>query len=557
MLFILSIHAGYGQNDSMHHGGETFIPLHTYSYHLADRMDIRYDLSGRYLHTVVKPYTRFAIAGLADAVHGALPENARERFNYGYLQTETAEYHHMPDTGYAYAPHGRYLYPDPGALYTFFTLRINPVLSLMGGNSSVREPLLFVNTRGVEVRGDIDDKVGFYIYLTDNQARLPQYVQDRVDAAPQVTPGEGFSKIFKDDGVDYPSTHGYITFHATEHILFQFGQDKLFIGDGIRSMIWSDNSKDMLFLKIQTDIWRLQYENFFAELGNYDGSNIYNSLVHKKYAALHHLDIPITKTIHVGLFESVIFSRTNSYGIDQGFELQYLNPIIFYRAVESGLGSKDNVLLGADWKWNFLHRFSVYGQLVLDEFVFDEVFSGNGWWGNKYALQGGIKYIDAFSIPFLDLQYEYNMARPYTYSYEDDNASSYTHYAQAIAHPLGANFAEHLFHVQYQPLKKWSLENYLSLAQYGSDTSGSNWGGNIFLDYNSYETEYHNVTGQGLRNTLLLSDLRLSFQCWHNVFIDAQWIYRKHDGDDLPEAVSEQCFLLGIRIHTGKIDFLF
>ena len=35
-----------------------------------------------------------------------------------------------------------------------------------------------------------------------------------------------------------------------------------------------------------------------------------------------------------------------------------------------------------------------------------EVKAGNGWWGNKYGLQLGAKYIDAFSIKNLDLQLE-------------------------------------------------------------------------------------------------------------------------------------------------------
>ena len=167
------------------------------------------------------------------------------------------------------------------------------------------------------------------------------------------------AKIFKEEGFDYLSSHGYITFNATKNIAVQFGQDKIFIGDGIRSLIWSNNAKDHLMLKINTKIWRANYQNVFTELANYDGSNIYNSLVHKKYAAMHHLNFPITKNFHLGLFETIIFDRTGLYGAEKGFELNYLNPVIFYRAVESGLGSSDNVVLGTNWKWNFLQRFSL------------------------------------------------------------------------------------------------------------------------------------------------------------------------------------------------------
>lgn len=93
--------------------------------------------------------------------------------------------------------------------------------------------------------------------------------------------GRRRGKKFKTTGVDYLVARGYFTFNATEHIAFQFGQDKIFIGDGIRSMIWSDNSKDQLLLKINTRIGRFNYQNIFIELANYDGSNIYNSLIQK------------------------------------------------------------------------------------------------------------------------------------------------------------------------------------------------------------------------------------------------------------------------------------
>jgi hypothetical protein len=98
-----------------------------------------------------------------------------------------------------------------------------------------------------------------------------------------------------------------------------------------------------------------------------------------------------------------------------------------------------------DAKWNFLKRFQLYGQLMLDEFVFSELVTNNqGWWANKYGIQAGLKYIDAFGIDHLDLQAEYNQVRPYTYTHRDSSAY-YAHYDTPLAHPLGANFKELIF----------------------------------------------------------------------------------------------------------------
>lgn len=533
----------------------TYVPLNGYSYHLIDRIDIQSDSVS--LHTAVKPYLRTEVAAMyrEEPIFLEGPEFNQQKadFNANYLLTDNSEY----DTSFVNGEGKflKYFYREPDAFYSVHTknffLKVNPVIQLIPGFSSDTSELKFINTRGVELRGGIDNKVGFYFYATDNQAKLPGYINERVGSSNHVLPGEGRVKLFKGTGVDYLDAHGYVAFNATRHIAVQFGQDKIFIGDGLRSMIWSDNSDDFLFLKLNTHVWKLNYQNIFAELANYNDGYIYDSLIEKKYAAMHHLSVNLTDKINIGLFESVIFARTDSSGNNSGFDLHYLNPIIFYRAVESGLGSPDNVLLGANWKWNFLHSFSFYGQFVLDELVVGQFIKASGWWGNKNALQLGLKYIDAFHIPSLDLQYEFNMARPYTYSYTT-NSNSYTHYAQALAHPLGANFKENIAKLWYQLTPNITLENTFIRAAYGSDTAASNWGGNIFLNYNTYEQPYDNYTGQGVENILLFNDVSLSWQCWHNIFLEANCIYRKNTSE-IPGASSKEIFAgIGIRMNIAE-----
>lgn len=535
--------------DALPKTGNYYTLLYGDANHLIDRIDIQYPNTYQYLHTSVKPFLRSQVAGLVKQYEASDSFSKTDSFDLAGLKTDNDEYFTNRKNPYYHGDLFNFFYAaSPAVFYEFFTIRINPVVHTEIGSSSDSAGLRFLNTRGVEIRGSIDDKIGFYLYATDNQAKFPAYVQQHIAENNQVVPGEGVSKIFKETGSDFSSTHGYIGLNATKHIQMQFGQDKLFIGDGIRSMIWSDQSKDFLFLKINTQIWRLNYQNVFAELANFDGSNIYNSLVHKKYAAMHHLSINITKNINLGAFETVVFDRTDPAGNPQGFELYYLNPVIFYRAVESGLGSSDNVILGTNWKWNFLNHFSFYGQFVLDEFIFDELFSGDGWWGNKYAAQMGLKYINAFGISNLDLQLEENLARPYIYSYEDDNGSSYTHYGQPLAHPLGANFNEQIISLWYQPAPKFTITNQLIMSLFGTDTSGSNFGGNPFLDYNTYEHAYGNEIGQGVQNNLMLNDFTVSWQFWPNVFIDGRFIYRKLN-TSIADDQTETYFSIGIRMN--------
>jgi hypothetical protein len=304
----------------------------------------------------------------------------------------------------------------------------------------------------------------------------------------------------------------------------QFGHDKNFIGNGYRSMILSDFSNNYLFLKINTRVWRINYTNLFAQM-NADIPAFVDAVYPKKYFAFHHLSINVGRNLNLGVFEAVMFGRSDSTRRGS-FDLNYLNPIIFYRSIEQQIGSEDNALLGVDFKWNFLRRFSLYGQLMLDEFLLKEIRARNGWWANKQAGQIGFKYIDVAGIPNLDLQLEANIARPYTYSHETPY-TSYAHYNQPLAHPLGANFYEYIGILRYQPLNRLSLTGKLIYAEYGGDSNNQNWGGNVLRPYQTKVQEYGNEIAQGIKTYLAYGDFTASYQLRHNLFIDARQVVRR------------------------------
>ena len=256
-------------------------------------------------------------------------------------------------------------------------------------------------------------------------------------------------------------------------------------------MLLSDFSNNYLFLKFNTRVWRIHYQNIFAELAATSFVNIQgDNLVPKKYMAAHFLNFEITSNLTFGLFEAIMFSRNNQ------FELHYLNPLVFYRTIEGAIGSPDNVLLGVNGKWNLFNRFQLYGQFILDEFKLDEL-SEDGWWGNKFGIQAGIKAINIFGIDHLDGQVEFNTARPYTFTHRDSSAR-YTHYNQPLTHPLGANFRETVFKLRYQPFHRLVFDGRFIMMNYGTDTNTENWGHNILLSNVTREQDYGNKIGQGV-----------------------------------------------------------
>ncbi len=503
----------------------TFIPYNRDYYHLVDRFQIKYGNADNLLQTTFKPLRRVDLSnfllGIQDKYDSLSPQ---DKFNYQYLVNDNWEWTNSPynenDKSWwdlMYTKKSDFLYYGAEN----FSLRINPVADFSIGNDPDAERSLYTNTRGIEAQGMIDDKIGFYTFLTTTQLVFPQYVRNSI-ISKQALPNEGF---WKADDVVYDLTHarGYFTFNATKSIDIQAGYDKKFIGHGLRSMILSDFSSPFLFGQINTRLGKFQYTNLFGQLtadiifanrlspgdGNYP----------KKYLSMHRLGVNITNSLEVGVFETIISERA---------DINYFNPIVFYRAIEQQGGSPDNSLLGLDFSYNLKNKFQFYGQFVLDEFVIDALRAGNGDWRNKFGVQLGGKYIDAFDISTLDLQVEYNLARPYFYA-SDTSVFSYTNYRNPLAHPLGANFKEIVLSARYQPINKLFVTGKIIRSTFGEDENGLNYGGNLLSSTDDRIGNTGNTIGQGVATTNTYVELSGSYMLVQNLFVDLRTIYRNFD----------------------------
>lgn len=551
----------------------TFLPLDNYSYPVLDRLEIKSGQLSEQFSGTIKPLARDAVARFAwhlDSLAGeASPEagsylhpywhslglSGVDRYNLGKIMRDNEEWAPQgvpfPQSKH---PLWNLFYRDPANLLTVnqpdFFLVVNPLIRLQAGKESGGDKMDFIATRGVSLRGRIADKVGFYANFTENQELPPLFVQRRI-ADQHAVPGIGYYKTLDNGGVDYLNATGYVTFGVTKYIDVQFGYGNNFIGDGYRSLLLSNYGPNYLFLKLNTHIWKLNYTNIFAELtSQFDRRGDY--LRPKKYMALHDLSMHVTPWLDLGIFENVIFSRANH------FEFQYLNPIIFYRTIEQAVGSPDNANLGVHAKAVFLHHFSLYGQFFLDELKVKEFLGGNGWWGNKWALQLGGRYVDAFGVDNLDLQAEMNIIRPYTYSH-NDSVSNYSDYNEPLAHPQGANLIEMAGVVRYQPIKKLLLEGRVIASQQGRDFPLSDWGGDIFKNYNDRMQDYGNKLVQGLHDNIVNVALTATYEIKHNLYADLSYLKRGSSGGyaNYYQLAHEDAslFSVGLRWNMGRRDY--
>lgn len=503
---------------------DMYVPLDQDIYRLIDRYEIKHGKKLSGLHTSIRPYGRQEVAELAEEAGRNPGDLSRaDRFNLDYLLRDNWSY-----TGHkrnaSDRPLLKYFFRNKTDLFHVETedlsLRVNPVLHFQAGHDTNTEGLRYVNTRGVQVEGSIDQRFGFYTYFTDNQARFPGYVAERI-VRDNVVPGEAYWKSFKQGGYDFFTARGYITYGLSKHINLQLGHDRNFIGNGYRSLVLSDYAPPAFFFKLNTKVWKFHYMNLFSEMIPFFERR--DQLFPRKYTAYHHLSLDLLPNLNVGVFETVVFARRRGH-----FELQYLNPVIFYRSIEHQFGSEDNAMLGADFKWNILGRASLYGQLMLDEFLLADVRAGNGWWANKQAGQIGLKLIDVAGVSNLDMQGEFNAIRPYTYQHEDA-FTNYQHYQQPLAHPIGANLYEWIGVARYQPTGRLNLTGKAIYTHYGRDTLSSNYGTNVLLSYNNRPSGrlYGNFIGQGIRTNLFHLDLTASWQLRHNMFLDLKQVIRR------------------------------
>ncbi len=537
----------------------TYLPQGDKAHILLERLEIKARSDSFFNFSKTKPFTRkHAVAAVKNyGLKNSGNLSKVDAYNIDRLYLNNLEYLSDADRAkyISKKPILKNFYKTPANLYEVhvkdFDLVVNPVFQYTLSKESNSDENLFLNTRGVSVRGRIANKIGFFSYITDNQERDPAYVRQWVSDRKAV-PGQGLYKAFKGLGYDYFDARGYFTFNITKYIDVAFGYDKNFIGNGHRSLLLSDFGNNNLFLKLNTRIWKFNYQNLFMELHSTTPPSA-TQLIPKKYAAMHHLDINVTKWLNIGLFEGVTFGRKDR------FDFGYLNPIIFYRSVEQQNGSFDNSIIGLDFKANLPKRIQVYGQLMLDEFLLSEIKANRGWWANKWGIQLGAKYIDAFGIKNLDLQAEHNRVRPFAYSHYD-SVANYTHYNQPLAHPLMANFSEFIGIARYQPAPKWLAVAKLIYYQQGRDSSNQSFGSNIFLPNGPpYRVgDYGYDIGSGWKTNVFLANFLLSYELRENLFIELNAVARRQKTTTPPLTnINSTIISFGVRWNMHRRDFDF
>ncbi|MFY7900154.1 MAG: hypothetical protein ACOVNY_08215 [Chitinophagaceae bacterium] len=551
--FFVSMATLYAQSD--------YVMLGSRQYAVLDRFEVMLQKDSVLNFSAIKPFSRKVITERLEyikelAQQGKISLSKADKYNIEVILKDNFEYSKAfsgKDTSLKFKDiFSKSVLKNPpyvGVKRGDFSLYATTYLNLSMGKDNQLSNNLFNNARGIYVRGTVTKNLGYYTYLTENQERDPLYVQ-QFEQKFGAVPGEGYYKSgFKGNGYDLFNARGGIMFNAGKGVDMQFAYDKVFIGNGYRSLILSDFSNNFLFFKINTRLWKFNYHLLYAQLVRTHRRTT-DYLRPQKYMAYHQLDIQATKWLQIGLYENIMFGRSN------GFDLSYLNPVIFYRAAEIQNGSPDKVTIGLNIKANVMKKTQLYGQFVLNEFLLSAITNySSGSHVNKQALQVGGKSIDVFGIKNLDVQAEMNIIRPFVYSHWD-TAGSFTHYNQPLAHPLGANLREYIGILRYQPIPKLQLQAKVIAYKQGLDSAGRNFGSSPFRLYTDRPRNEGFFIGSGIPVNTLIASFTATYELLPNLFLDANTTirnYKKQGAVDFNTGI----YSFGLRLNLQRREFDF
>lgn len=417
----------------------------------------------------------------------------------------------------------------------WFTM--NPIVDLRVGEDTDSKKTTYNNTRALQIQGALGKQLHFSTTLYESQGRFADYYNQYAISIrpsggnPAVIPGIGIAKEFKTDAFDFPSADANLTYSPNQFINLQLGYGRNFLGDGYRSLLQSDGTSPYPYFKINTTFWKIKYTNTYMWLKDLREEVTTDRAYATKYMANHYLSWNISNRFNLGVFESVVWTTSN----DRGFDMNFVNPIVFYRTVEFNSSSKaGNALLGLTGKYKWNNEVNFYGQFLIDEFSVDAVKERNKSWKNKFGYQFGAKYYDAFGIDNLLLQAEYNIVRPYVYSHSDP-ITNYAHNNQSMGHQWGGNFKEFIFVARYFK-GRYFADAKVTVGKRGLDFNTEdddyNYGGNIYLDYEEnrpYDTGVK--VGQGNTTKVFIGDIQVGYLInpSTNLKVFANVIYRNFD----------------------------
>ena len=326
-------------------------------------------------------------------------------------------------------------------------IRMNFLYNIAGGKDFTdtlnypRSHRIITNTRGLWIQADFGDKVSVETGFYESQEYMAKYMKNYVDSL-GVIPGFGRDKDYTAirDVVDYSSSFSRITVQPLKALRLHMGYGKHKIGNGYRSLLWSDGMYNYPYFQFDITKRKIKYShvwNVMQSLERLPIGDTPESTFRRKAGSFSYLSWKPTTKVELSLFESVIWNRYDSNAMPQSLPVNFYSPLIGtgFTQVNS---TRNNFNIGIDANVRLTKNIEVYGQAYAD--VLGD-YKKNG------ALQLGMQSYD-LGVKNFDLGFEYNRVQSDVYSFSALYADA-THMNQTLGVPLN-NMYEYVLRSRYR-----------------------------------------------------------------------------------------------------------
>ncbi len=378
---------------------------------------------------------------------------------------------------------------------------------------------MYRNTRGIRVAGRLG-RLYVESRATENQQRT---VFPQRDSLQSTAPRFGFVKDGGGDAYDYFAAEGAVGYRD-RFVDVRLARDRNRWGAGTGTLFLSNYAAPYDHLRVGARGGPVSFTMVVARLTTPDRDpRGRDTVLPSKYAAFHRIAFEVGR-VQLEAFEAVVFHDDTLRGNRRGLELGYLNPVIFYRSVESELGSGDNALLGAGVAVKPVDGARAYLQVLLDEFRASTFFEDA--WTNKWGLLVGAHTVD-LGVAGLDARVEYARLRPYLYGHRTVS-SAYVHYGDVLGHPVGPNADDLSLSLRYRPSVRTEARLLATRTRRGRDPDGQYVGTDPSVPYTDRASDVA-PTFVGVRQTEWLVEGAVSYEIAPRLALEAAGLFRSVD----------------------------
>jgi hypothetical protein len=230
--------------------------------------------------------------------------------------------------------------------------------------------------------------------------------------------------------------------------------------------------------------------------------------------------------------------------------IAFLNPISFLVSADLNTElpgkNSNNAMLGIDMQFFPVRTLTLQASLLVDDLNFEtlsDTSSKNN--DNKFAFQSGLSWQNAFTLPNLNLVYEYTRIDPFVYSHRENN-NSYAQWSLPLGHSLNPNSDEHAIKLAYNIGSRL----YLALI-YRRQRSGMNETdsiGNLVQNYgadinNGKAThQFKNTFLNGLRVDRNIIQAELTWQPIRQYFFTLRYMMKSYNYSSQNRTLSDNIF---------------